>query len=235
MKVSVVVASYNERENILRLIPQVREALSKNGYEYEIWVVDDDSPDKTAQAVKGEFGKDKRIRISVRKNTRGLGTALKLGIEKSSGEIVASMDADYLGDMSVLSKMLRLLEKKKGRMIVASRYCDGGGMESSFRNASGWVFNLFLRLLGFPIWDNTSGFYVIRKEDLLRLGLDKIYYGYGDYFFRLTYSAFKRGYKMVETPVFYPNRSYGESKTRLFPMVFGYVFEAIRIRFTSHV
>ena len=233
MKVSVIVATYNERGNVILLMKGVSKTLNESKCALEFIVVDDDSPDGTAGAIKKEFAKDERVKVLVRKNTRGLGTALKLGIEKSSGEVIASLDADYTGDMSVLAKMVDLLEKKKGQMIVASRYCHGGGMENSLRNVSGWLFNLFLRLLGFPIWDNTSGFYVIKREDLLRLDLDKIYCGYGDYSFRLMYLASKKGYKMVETPVFYPNRSYGQSKTRLFQLIFGYVLEALKVRFSS--
>ena len=89
------------------------------------------------------------------------------------------------------------------------------------------------RLFGLPIWDNTSGYYAVRKADIEKLGIKRIYYGYGDYHLRLVFYAAGAGWKMLEVPTTYQARLGGASKSKLLQMAIEYTREAYRLRFGS--
>ncbi len=229
-KVSIVIPTYNERENILLLLETLQEQDRKNkDYTYEVVVVDDDSPDDTAEEVAKKF-KPPFLKLIVRKNERGLGTAIGKGMADASGEVVVGMDADFNHDPEILLDLVKKLDRCD--LVVASRFIKGGGMDNKFRYFATKSFNLALRtIFAFPTTDNASGYYAIRKKDLEKLNLKKIYYGYGDYHLRLVYKAKVAGYKICETPVYYKERSYGESKSKLLRMAVSYLKEAIKLRF----
>ena len=94
-----------------------------------------------------------------------------------------------------------------------------------------YFFNCFLRLIGFPVFDNASGFYAIYKKYLEKLNLKSIYYGYGDYHLRLVYFARKNNFKIKEVPIKYGLRKSGQSKSKLLSMFILYLREAISLRF----
>ena len=230
-KVSIVIPTYNEKENILKLILEIRKIFTKlKNYKVEIVVVDDDSPDRTGYEAQKRF-KSTSVKVYIRKKEKGLATAIKLGIEKSKGEIIIGMDADFNHDPKLLPFLLQKLEATD--IVIASRFIKGGGMDDKPRYWGTRAFNLILRFcLGFPSTDNASGYYVIRKNDLLKLGLNKIYYGYGEYHLRLVYFAEKSNYKLAEVPVYYKARIYGQSKSKLLQMAKVYLREAISLSFS---
>lgn len=93
------------------------------------------------------------------------------------------------------------------------------------------LFNAMLKYcFGFPIWDNTSGFYAIKKKTLLSLNPPSIYYGYGEYHLRLVYKAMEQRLRIIEMPVIYSPRVHGQSKSRLFIMLGIYLATAARLR-----
>jgi len=229
-KVSIIIPTYKERENIILLLG-VLEAQSQinKDYSYEVVVVDDNSLDGTAEEVSKKF-KPPFLKLIVRKGERGLGTAIGVGMASASGEVVVGMDADFNHDPGILPELIKKLEHCD--LVVASRFIKGGGMDNKLRYASTKLFNFVLRIIfAFPTTDNASGYYAIRKKDLKRLNPKDIYYGYGDYHLRLVYKAKVAGYKICETPVYYKERPYGESKSKLFKMAMDYTKEAIRLRF----
>jgi dolichol-phosphate mannosyltransferase len=228
--VSVVIPTYNERENIVHLIQAVIAQLSDTGRLFEILIVDDNSPDGTGKVIRRVFQNDPRIRLYIRRRDPGLGASILDGIGKARGDIVVGMDGDFNHDPRVIGKLLESL--KNADVVVASRFVPGGGMEDALRYATSLCFNLLLRLLyGFPIWDNTSGFYAIRKSTLLSLAPSAIYYGYGEYHLRLVFRAFKKQYRIREVPVFYRTRIYGQSKSKFFTMIASYLKTAHGLRF----
>lgn len=230
-RVSFVFPTYNERDNILKVIPMVKTATIKAGFDYEIIVVDDNSPDKTADAINSKFKGDKKIRVIKRIENRGYATAIRTGIEASSGDLIGSFDADYLGPARPLEGMLAAIKDKRVDLLVASRYINAaGGMELRFRNIASHIFSLILNILGYPLTDNTSGFYLIRRNALFKLDFDQIFFGYGDCFFRMGYLVKKNNLLIKEVPVFYPKRIYGESKTKLATVTFKYLYEAVKFR-----
>ncbi|GAB4457695.1 MAG: hypothetical protein Fur0044_51070 [Anaerolineae bacterium] len=213
MKASIILPTYKEKDNIIELIQAIFAALESCVLAYEVVVVDDNSPDGTAEAVRQNFGGDGRVKLFVRTGERGLATAIRYGIDHSDGEIVVSMDTDFNHDPNILPQMIQFLDHYD--IIIGSRFVMAGGMEDRFRQFSSLVYNYVIRLLfRTPVHDNLSGFFSIRREKLEALDLDQIYYGYGDYFIRLLMVAHKRGYRMLEIPVFYRLRLHGHSKTQ---------------------
>ncbi|EKD80021.1 MAG: Dolichyl-phosphate beta-D-mannosyltransferase [uncultured bacterium] len=199
------------------------------GREFEVLVVDDNSPDGTAQAVKRLAKKYPQVRVIVRTKDRGLGLSIGRGITESKGNIIIGMDADGNHDPNDLLKLIEGL-KQETKLVVASRFVGAGGMRG-WRVGPTFLFNGMFRLFGLPIWDNTSGYYAVRKGDLAQLGIDRIYYGYGEYHLRLVYFAHKAGWKIVEVPTQYQDRLGGQSKSKLIKMAFEYTLEAWKLRF----
>ena len=226
---SLIIPTYNEKENILRLIKELQKNLNSVKELYEIIAVDDNSPDGTGAAAEKAFRKNKNIRIFVRKKDRGLATAIFFGINKSKGDVVVGMDADFNHPPELIPQLSgKLIDAD---MVVASRFINGGGMEEKGRYFFTYFFNLFLKyLLGFPTMDNMSGYYAIKKPALLKLPLGKIYRGYGEYHLRLVYLAQKIGLKIKEIPVFYSKRNYGQSKSNLIKLFFSYLWTALNLK-----
>lgn len=227
--ISIIIPTYNERENICRLIPAILSAVSDAKIQTEVVVVDDNSPDKTADEVRKRFGQDRRVVVSVRKDKRGLATAILHGIRQSKGDIIIGMDADFNHPPELIPDLVRTLSKSD--LVIASRFIKGGGMEEWGRYFGTLLFNLLLKyMLGFPTMDNMSGFYAIRKDILEKLNIDTIYKGYGDYHLRLVWYAKSKKYSICEIPVFYRRRTYGESKSHLLSLFVSYLVCATKLR-----
>lgn len=225
--ISIIIPTFNERDNIVDLIKTINTFLTN--YNYEIIVVDDNSFDGTSKVVKKFFRKDKRIKLFIRKNKRDLGTAILYGIKKSKGQIIVGMDADFNHPPKKIPELISAL--KNSDLAVASRFVYKGGMENKIRYFFTYIFNLFLKyFLGFPIMDNMSGFYAIKRDKLTLFPLKKIYYGYGEYHLRLVYFSKSFGLKIKEIPVYYQKRRYGKSKSNLLKMFFNYLYVAFHLK-----
>ncbi len=230
MKVSVILPTYNEKGNIIELVDEIMVLLSAMNVEKEIIVVDDNSPDNTGKLVQDSFFEDESVKVFIRIEERGLATAIRYGIEKSSGDIIVVMDTDFNHEPKMLPQMVKFLEYYD--IIVGSRFTMGGGMYNSFRYILSYFFNFFVRIaLGTRLQDNLSGFFSIRREVLFALEFDKIFWGYGDYFFRLLFYAEKLGANILDIPVVYQERKTGESKTQLLPLIIQYTTALIKLRF----
>ena len=123
-ELSIVVPTFNERENIPRLIDTLRAALPDIAW--ELIIVDDDSPDGTSETAKRLAAADSRIRCIRRVGRRGLAGACLEGILSSQAQYVAVMDGDLQHDEALLKPMLQLLRRDTANMVVATRYADGG-------------------------------------------------------------------------------------------------------------
>jgi dolichol-phosphate mannosyltransferase len=228
VRASIVLPTYKERDNIGELIEAIFKALPAE-MDYEIIVVDDNSPDGTAEAVRHRYGDDDRVQLYVRTGDRGLATAIRYGIERSAGDILVFMDTDFNHDPAILPQMIKFLEYYD--MIIGSRFVMAGGMEDRFRQFSSLLYNYGIRFLfRTPVHDNLSGFFSIGRDKLMSLDLDQIYYGYGDYFIRLLMVAHKRNYKMLEVPVFYRLRQHGHSKTQFLSIFTKYTVALLTLR-----
>jgi dolichol-phosphate mannosyltransferase len=212
-KTSIILPTYKERDNIVELVRAIHRHLEPDGFNYEVVIVDDNSPDGTADVVRAAFGGDPRVKLHVRTQERGLATALRYGAEHSEGEVLVFMDTDFNHDPAMIPQLVKFLEYYD--VVIGSRFVMRGGMEDRVRYIFSFIYNLGLRFLfGTRVWDNLSGFFAIYRDKLLELDLDQIFYGYGDYFIRLLMVGWRRGWRLLEIPVFYRLRMHGHSKTQ---------------------
>lgn len=226
--VSVILPTFNERDAIVSHANHVSKVLRKAGYKHEVIVVDDDSPDGTAQVVREARKGNENLKIIVRTKNHGLGLSIGEGIKRAKGNIIVGMDSDGNHDPRDLPKILKELKHGEAKLIVASRFEGEGGM-SGWRMIPTFLFNAMFRLWGLPIWDNTSGYYAVYKNDLASLGIDKIYYGYGDYHLRLLWYAKAKNWFIKEVPTTYQPRIGGETKSKLGKMAIDYTKEVMRL------
>lgn len=230
IKASVILPTYNEAGNIIKLVEAIDDELSQKHFSHEIIVVDDDSPDKTGLLAEKYFSKIPYVRVIIRKKDRGLAKSIRTGLEAAIGEIVVAMDTDFNHEPKLVPTLVEKCQKYD--FVVGSRFIKGGGMENKARERYSCLFNIMIRLiLGSPVHDNLSGFFAMRSQELEKLNFDKIFWGYGDYFIRLIYLAKQQGNKFAEIPSFYRNRDYGESKSKFLSMLQDYFLSTLAIRF----
>lgn len=229
LKVSVIMPTYNERGNIKKLAEEIIKRLRKSGYEDEIIIVDDNSPDGTGKVAKQLEKKHKSVRAILRKE-KGLGTALKRGISESTGDVVAVMDCDFSHPPEIIPIMLKELNNSDA--VFASRYVKGGSMNTNrLQYHLSKLFNYSIKsFLKIQVLDCTNGFFVIRKSALKGLDMDRIFRDYGEYCFNMLYFLKPKKLKIKEIPFSYMPRRYGHSKTSLVKAGIHYWFEAFKLR-----
>lgn len=166
-KVSVIIPTYNERENIAELVPAISRVLSQSCLWHEIVVVDDNSPDGTAEVVR-ELANSYPVRLVLRPGKLGLGSAIRDGINASTGEYIVVMDADFQHPVELIPRLVEKLSEGYD-IAVASRYVSGGGVK-------GWSFirrtvskgAVFLAHTFLPrtreVNDIVSGFFAVKRS-----------------------------------------------------------------------
>ncbi len=229
---TVVLPTYNERDNIGPLIEAILEALDP---EPQIIVVDDDSPDGTWQVVQDMQETRPPVELLRRVEERGLTSAIAAGIDRARGEAVAWMDCDFSMPPELLPDLWAAIDEGYD-LAVGSRYVRGGrdvGHSLAGRLFSRTI-NLFASLLlDFSVKDYTSGYVVARREVFDSIGLRG---DYGEYCIDLLYRARRRGFKIKEIPYNCVPRRAGESKTATeisgyFRRGWRYVVTVLRLRF----
>src|ERR1700737_3469702 len=164
LQLSVVVPTFNERDNVTKLFHKLEATLS--GVAWEVIFVDDNSPDGTWDVVRGLARQDSRVRCVRRIGRRGLSGACIEGILASSAPCAAVMDADLQHDETQLPKMLALLQGEGADLVVGSRYVEGGNADSFDKQragASALATEVAKRVLRVKIADPMSGFFMIRS------------------------------------------------------------------------
>jgi dolichol-phosphate mannosyltransferase len=210
-ELSIVVPTFNERENIPRLVETVKAALPDVAW--EVIIVDDNSPDGTSETAKRIGAADSRVRCIRRVGRRGLAGACLEGILASQAQYVAVMDGDLQHDEGLLLPMLQLLRRDTANMVVATRYADGGsaaGLSSQRAWGSRLATKLAHHLLKLELSDPMSGFFMLRRELVEKIAP------------RLSTQGFKilldivvtagDHLRIAELPFTFRQRVYGESK-----------------------
>ena len=230
--VSVVLPTYNERDGIAELVNEILAVARQAGLELEVLVVDDASPDGTAAHVEAEFRADPAVRVHVRRDERGLASAIYRGIREAHGDVIVLMDSDGNHDPALLPLMVYCVNHFD--VVIGSRYVLGGGMLTSrFRYWGSYAFNVLIRtVLALNIHDNLSGYLAFRPALIHGLDPDRIFYGYGDYAIRLLHHVVRRGGRVLEIPTVYRFRKGGESKTRFLAYFWTYLGSVFRLRLT---
>ena len=225
MSLSIIIPTYNEKENILFLIKSIKKKFKNKNF--EIIIVDDNSPDKLFEYLKNK--KLKKVRIYKNIYEKSLASSILYGLKKSSKKNILIMDSDFTHDPEYLNQFYQLISKYD--YVVGSRFVTGGYMKNKFHFYCSKIFNIFTKfVLSTGINDNTSGFIAIKKKLLNFIPIRKIFYGYGDYFFRFLFYLNKETNNKKEIPVKYKDRFKGNSKTNFLKYLFIYLYEVIRIR-----
>jgi dolichol-phosphate mannosyltransferase len=206
---SVVLPTYNERDVIVGVVSEILAAVG----DVEVLVVDDDSPDRTWEAVETAFARDGRARVLRRVGRRGLPSAIAEGIAGTRGDVVVWLDADGSMPAEVISRLVAATADAD--VAVASRYAAGGrdARASAARVLASRAINAFGTLwLGGPVRDWTSGFVAARRAALARVPIrpDHVY---GDYCIDFLHRACRQGLRVVEVPYACVERRAGTTKT----------------------
>lgn len=229
----VIIPTYNEKENIEKIIRKVM-SLPEG---YHILIIDDGSPDGTANIVKGlqsEF--DGKLFIVERKGKLGLGTAYIAGFKwalEHNYDYVFEMDADFSHNPDDLDKLYKACAEEGAGLAIGSRYCNGISVVNwpIGRVIMSYYASTYVRtVLGMKIFDCTAGFKCYTRKVLETIDLDNIKMnGYG-FQIEMKYTTYKLGFKISEVPIIFINRTEGTSK--MSSGIFGEAFwGVIKMRF----
>ncbi|HEU4980091.1 MAG TPA: polyprenol monophosphomannose synthase [Solirubrobacterales bacterium] len=209
----VVLPTYNEAENLERIVGAVLEQLPATG---KILVVDDKSPDGTGEIADRLAAANERIRVLHRERKEGLGPAYLAGFRialDAGAERIIEMDADFSHDPAYLSGLIAATENAD--LAIGSRYVAGGGVTDwgpvrRFVSRGGSAYaRIALRV---PVRDLTGGFKCFRREVLEAIDLDSIEARGYAFQVETTYRALKSGFRVVEIPIVFRDRREGSSK-----------------------
>ncbi|MBT4916213.1 MAG: polyprenol monophosphomannose synthase [Formosa sp.] len=211
----VIIPTYNEIENIEAII----DAVFNQCDEVHILVVDDNSPDKTAQKVESYQSKySDRLFLVKRNGKQGLGTAYVEGFKwclKRDYEFVFEMDADFSHDPKDLKRLYTVCKEDNIDLVVGSRYIKGVNVVNwpLSRVLLSYTASLYVRLItGMKVLDPTAGFVCYRRVVLEAINLDQIkFIGYA-FQIEMKYITYKNKFKIKEIPIIFTDRLYGDSK-----------------------
>ena len=215
MEKLLIIPTYNERENVASVLEKVF-SLQQN---FHVLIIDDGSPDGTAQIVKTLFAKYKGMLFLVERSGKlGLGTAYILGfrwaIEKGY-RYIFEMDCDFSHNPNDLDKLYRACKNGAAAVAVGSRYVKGGNVENWpwMRVGLSKGASIYTRIITFmPVKDPTAGFVCYSSEVLEAINLDEIsFVGYA-FQIEMKFAAWKLGFKIKEVPITFIDRKYGISK-----------------------
>jgi len=208
---SVVVPTFNERDNVTALYRKLDATLK--GIAWEVVFVDDNSPDGTWDVVRALARRDGRVRCLRRIGRRGLSGACIEGILASSAPFAAVMDADLQHDETQLPNMLSLLQSGEADLVIGSRYVEGGSADSFNRHragASALATEVAKRVLGVGVADPMSGFFMVRRDRFEQLAPELSTQG-----FKILLDVIATAHgklRTVEVPYAFGSRLHGESK-----------------------
>jgi len=217
VKITVVLPTYNEAENL----PTLVSALFSLPLELSVLIVDDNSPDGTGEIAEG-LSKKYLGQLSVlhRSGKMGLKSAYIEGFTRAfeqGADAVVQMDADFSHDPAVLVEMDKRIESCD--VVIGSRYVQGGSLAHRWplwRKALSAFGNMYARvILGFPLRDVTTGYRMWKREALNGIPLERIRSSGYVFLVEMAYMAYLMGYKIVEVPIHFSDRRWGKSKMSL--------------------
>jgi len=230
MDLSVVIPTYNERVSLEVLLPKIEEVFSMRRIDGEIVVVDDNSPDKTAEIARKFNKRYGNIRVIMRKNERDLATAWLEGFKLSKGKYIVCMDADLCHNPKEIPRMVKHLDEYD--IVIGSRHIMPKAMEGK-----SWIANLASRIaqvvartiLGLKINDISHSFRAFKKSVFVDIKDDLSYTG-NVFLVEFLYRAVKRGYRVGEVPIEYGKRIYGKPKLSIPLETIRFIFGVIALR-----
>lgn len=231
----IIIPTYNEKENIRQIV----QAVMALPQDFNILVIDDGSPDGTAQIVK-EMQKEfiGRLDIIGRPGKMGLGTAYITGFKwaiEHKFDYIFEMDADFSHDPNDLPRLLDACQNDGYDVAIGSRYISGVNVVNwpMGRVLMSYFASKYVQIVtGLPIHDTTAGFKCYRREVLETIELDKIHFKGYAFQIEMKFTSYKCGFKITEVPVIFVNRRLGTSKMSggIFSEAF---FGVIRLKVSS--
>jgi dolichol-phosphate mannosyltransferase len=211
-KVLIIVPTYNEVDNVEKLIRDINTINSS----LDILIVDDNSPDGTGKQVKELKDQFKNLFLIEREGKLGLGTAYVAGFNfalQNGYSIVFEMDADFSHDPKEIPNFLEAI--KDSDLVIGSRYIKGVNVVNwpLSRLLLSYFANKYTRFVtGLPLCDSTGGYKCFRREVLESINLDEIRSGGYSFQIEMNFKAWKKGFRLKEIPIIFIDRAVGKSK-----------------------
>lgn len=231
-KILVVIPTFNEAENIPRLVPEIlRQAPG-----VEVLVVDDGSPDGTASIVRDMMNADRRVHLIERPEKMGLGTAYVRGFKfaiEHRYDYVFEMDADFSHDPNEIPNFLAGIVTHD--LVVGSRYTNGVRVLNwpMKRLLLSYTANVYTRFItGLPVHDATGGFKCFRRSVLEAIDLDQIKSNGYAFQIEMSFKVWRKGYSIHEIPIVFLDRQSGVSKMSR-KIIYEAIFMLWKLRFSS--
>ncbi len=231
-KILVVIPTYNEAENIPKLIP----AVLRQAPNLDVLIVDDGSPDGTGAIVKDIMAANRQVHLIERTGKQGLGTAYVRGFRyaiEHGYDFVFEMDADFSHSPNDIPVFLAKIQNAD--LVLGSRYIDGVRVLDWPMNRLllSYSANVYTRIItGLPIHDATGGFKCFRIEALKAIDLDSIRSNGYAFQIEMSFKVWKKGFRIVEVPIIFADRKVGTSKMSK-NIVYEAVFMLMTLRLRS--
>lgn len=210
----VIIPTYNEKENIRSIVAAVKNL----SVPFDVLVIDDGSPDGTADIVRDLQGKVSGLYLEERTGKLGLGTAYIHGFKWAlarSYEFIYEMDADFSHNPKDLIRMAAVLQDDEADVVVGSRYVNGGGVVDWPRKRL-WLSkgaSFYVRMITrMPVNDVTAGFVGYQRKVLATLDLDKIRFVGYSFQIEMKFASWTTGFRIKEIPILFKDRELGKSK-----------------------
>lgn len=232
----VIIPTYNEADNIIKIIPEVLKNSSPEN-EFNILVVDDNSPDGTAGLV--EEMKNDKVKLLKRERKSGLGTAYVAGFHyaiKNNYDFVFEMDADFSHDPKYLKGFIDRLNEGYD-LVIGSRYINGVSVLNwpIRRLILSYMASVYTRMVtGLKVMDTTAGFMCYRVTALRQINLDEVKSNGYSFQIEMKFKFYKKGFKISEIPILFIDRLEGESKMSR-KVVYEAYFMVWKLKFKSLV
>lgn len=210
----VIIPTFNEADNILKIIPEVLKNSTPEN-EFNVLVVDDNSPDGTAKLVE-DLGND-NVNILKRERKSGLGTAYVAGFYyaiKNNYDYVFEMDADFSHDPKYLKSFIEKINEGYD-LVIGSRYINGISVLNwpLRRLILSYLASMYTRIVtGLKVMDTTAGFMCYRVSALKQIDLDNVKSNGYSFQIEMKFKFYKKGFKIFEVPILFIDRREGESK-----------------------
>jgi dolichol-phosphate mannosyltransferase len=231
-EISIILPTYNEAKNISRLIPELEKVVSEHGFDAEIVVVDDNSPDGTAETAEKLNKKFKNIRVLKREKKEGIGVAMKDAYDFAKGNILLSMDADLQLKAQDITELLKYIGDYD--MVFGSKYLEPAKYQrrnflSKTRFLISKLGNRYLGLVNrTPFIDYSLNFRAMKKKVWKALSPeDKRNF----FFVEMIVQAHRKGFKLKEIAVEFKERPYGQSKTRVLNQMGAFLVKGLLLAF----
>lgn len=228
---SIILPVFKELDNLKILVPEIKNILKEK--KYEIIIVDDNSNDGTSEYIQNNYPEVIYANRNFKKAS--LGASVGDGVKISKYQFIMVMDSDLSHRTDYLLKMIEYQRANNYNLICCSRFFKIKPKDFSIRFYLSNIYCYFLKLfLGLQTNDGLSGFFLLEKKFIENKYFDKIFYGYGDFYFRLLFCLRKKKIKYLNMGFEWQNRKIGKSKTKFIKIFIKYSFEAVKLKFKNY-